>query len=92
MVKRSLIMFNERWQFNTYSLVQDVHVRQTDKLQFTDKYTLKWISNRPPSFCYILGKEFAEKYKKTKTSLKQFIPNIENKTTLKCDYGNKLKV
>jgi len=35
------------------------------------QYTLKQISNWPPSFCYILGKVFGEKYK-----LIQFIPNI----------------
>ena len=53
---------------------------------------LKLISNWPPSFCYILGHVFREKYKQPNISIILIIPNIWNKTSLKFDHGNKLKL
>jgi len=55
-------------------------------------YTLKRISNWPPSFCYILRKVFGEKYKQPNIGLIQFISNVSNKTSLKFDHWNKLKL
>ena len=42
-------------------------------------YTLKRISNWPPSFCYMLRKVFGEKYKQPNIGLIQFISNVSNK-------------
>jgi len=54
--------------------------------------THKRISDWQPSFYYIFGKVFGEKYKLSNICFIQCIPNILNETSLKCDHGNKLKV